>query len=395
MLSALAFVALAADPVVANTSAVPFATVFVTPADPVADRGAGRLEVDLSAALAKRNVRITDLDALFPQPRQPRDEGELLIKEGKEAYDNLDLDTAIRKLTDGALFFVKHPELTEPHQLAEAFLFLGAAELQNGSKTSAKEFARAAVLDPTLVPDPRFFASDVQKAFTAAKKEVDARPKGLVLFESAPSGAQLELLGKPRGLTPLDTMELHAGRYHVRARRPGYVTAARFPEISGGDELVVKLELNPLPAFAAHVDLAHRLTTRATFDSQIFPTQAFQLGQALQTRFLVLVMATGQKGKDLTAEAQVWDIERGDRLREIKFVVNPDGIEKAAETITRWVDRPAPVAVSDAKPSALSGVLKKPWFWVAAGVVVAGAATAVAVAASPGPHRFDHITGIP
>jgi hypothetical protein len=384
---------LTAEP--AKTAAVPWVAVFITPEDTVAEHVAGKLEVELAQRLEKKGAQLIDLTARFPQPKTSSDEGDQLLKEGKDAYDNLDMDTAIQKLTDGVLFFIRHPELADPKKLAEVFVFLGAAELQNGVKTSNKEFTRAIALDPDYKPDPKFFAADVQKAYAAARADLDKAKKGLVLLESVPAGAKLELDGKPLGLTPLPALELAPGRHHAKASRPGYVTAAKFPDVATGEELEVRLDLAPLPAYAASVDLAKRLANRNNFDAQVLPPQASQLGQQLQARFIVIGSVSTVKATNKVS-AQVWDVETGDRLRELKFDGDEFGMDGAAETIKRWIDRPTAVVVVEGKANPLAETLRKPWLWAVVGVVVVGAAVGAGVAVGVEHHHPDFITtGIP
>ncbi len=395
LLNALVVLTLSADPVTAKTSAVPYVAVFLTPDDTVAEHSTGRLEVELADKLAKKGVPMVDIGARYPQPKTSAEEGETLIKEGKEAYDNLDMDAAIQKLTDGILWYVKHPELADAKALAEVFLFLGAAELQNGKKADAsKEFYRAAVLDPDLKPDPKYFAADVQKSFTHAHTDIHGKHKGIVLFQSFPSGAQVDLDGKSHGLTPLQAMELPPGRHHVRVSRPGYVSAAKFPEVTSGSEIDVRLELQPLPAYASSVDLAKRLANRNNFDAKVLPPQAKQLGAEIGARFIVLGRVTTSKATN-KVEVQVWDVETGDRLREVKFDGDEFGMSQAADTIRVWIDRPPAEVVVEARPNPVAQALKKPWVWAVAGAVVVGVGVGVAVAASAEPHRFNFITGIP
>src|SRR5262245_21423145 len=108
MIETLALFALsAAPPPTAAPPPLPSTlAVFVASEDPAAEHAAGRLEIDLTQALEKKGAKLVDLNALFPAPPPSIDEGLKLIKAGKDAYDNLDLDTTIKKLTDAALFFV-------------------------------------------------------------------------------------------------------------------------------------------------------------------------------------------------------------------------------------------------------------------------------------------------
>jgi hypothetical protein len=110
----------------------------------------------------------------------------------------------------------------------------------------------------------------------------------------------------------------------------------------------------------------------------------------------VLLNVSTVRGIASEAEAQVWDTATGDRLRELKFLVEDSGVEKTADTIKRWIDRPAPVEVVEAQPSRMPEVLRKPWVWAVAGVVVVGAvATGVGVGLSHHPHGYDFTTSIP
>lgn len=378
------------------TTSEPTVAVFVKADDQVAERAAGKLEVDLAAALTKQGAQLSDIEKLFPPPKEASDEGDALVAAGKEAYDNLDLDGAVQKLTDGALFFVKHPTLSQPKKLAEVFFFLAAAELQNGKKGPAgKDFYRAAVLDPELKPDTKIFGSDVLKAFNAAKSETHGK-KGLVLIDSQPSGATIELDGKPIGVTPLTAMELSAGRHHVRALKPGFHQAASFPDVKNSEDLDVKLTLEPLPTYATWLDVANKLIGRQGFDTQKLPSNASSLASGMGARFLVLVQVTTVRGISSEAEAQVWDTDTGDRLREVKFIVEDASIVKTATAIKRWMDRPVAVQVVEAKQTSNDGLLHQPWFWAVTGVVVAGAVvTGVGVAATRHGHGYDFVTGIP
>src|SRR5690606_4060985 len=137
------------------------------------------------------------------------------------------------------------------------------------------------------------------------------------------------------GLTPLPVMELAPGRHHVRASRPGYVPSAQFPEVASGQDVDVRLELQPVPGYAPSVDLAKRLANRNNFDAKALPPQAKQLGADLGARFVVLGKVTTEKGSN-KVEVQVWDVDTGDRLRELKFDGDEFGMNSAADTIKLW-----------------------------------------------------------
>ncbi len=296
------------------------------------------------------------------------------------------------------MFFIKNPTTTTPKKMAEIFLFLGAAGLQNGNKQAGKDLARALLLDPDLKPDPKYFAADVQKAVAAAKAEIATRKKLPVLFElrcPAELGRRARWQGDRRhsaagGRATRPTPSLRS--HHAR---PGYNPAAKFPEVEVGVDANTKLELNPLPTYGEQLDAANKLIGHAGFDTQKLPPQAAQLGAALQARYLVLMTTKTVRGISTEAEAQVWDVQTGDRLRELKLVVDPASLDKTADAIKRWIDRPAPEMVVEAQPSSSSGVLNKPWFYVVLGVVVAGAAGGTAYGLTRTSHHYDPALGLP
>lgn len=385
-------------------------SVFVAGQDTVAQGTAGRIEVEFSSALKKKGVTLVDPGAVFPPPAPASgQEGETLFATGREAYDNLDFEAAGKSLAEAAVFFIKHPSAAKAETLSEIFLYLGASELQNGGKTAKqaaqKEFTRALQMNPGLIPDAKYFGADVLKEFAAAQKEMGKRPKGTLTVESTPSGAEVEAFGLSYGMTPVADIELPAGRYMVRLTRPGFASAAAFPEVVGAGTAEVRQTLEANPALIALRQKAEKLIARATFDTDALPPGAVDVATAMQGRFLVMLAVTSDGRGHPQVEVQVWNANTNDRLKGLKFDVDPDGLgyQTAAEAVQAYVSRPAPaVAVAaeaepEVQPSAGDPVFKKWWFWTAVGVVaVGGGVTAGVVASRPsGSRGFNTALGQP
>lgn len=384
-------------------------TVFAAGQDPAAQAVAGRIELELGKALKNKGVSLVDPGKVFPPPAPASsEEGDALVKAGREAYDNLDFEAAGKSLAEAAVFFIKHPAAANAETLSEIFLYLGASELQNGDKAAkqaaAKEFTRALQMNPGLVPDAKYFGADVLKEFAAAQKELGKKPKGTLSVESSPAGAEVEAFGLSYGMTPVADIELPAGRYLVRLTRPGYAPATAFPEVVGGGKAELKPVLEANPSWVMVRQKAEPLIGKATFDTDALPPGAVDVATSMQGRFLVmLAVSTGKTMPHV--EAQVWNVNNNDRLKGLQFDVDADGLgyQSAAEAIQAFVSKPstvvaiAPREEPDVQPSGGAPVFKQWWFWTAVGVVaVGGGVTAGVVASRPsGSRGFNTALGQP
>ena len=377
----------------------------IPPAAAVFSQGpdvAGRVEMQLVKALRKKGVPLADQDSLFPPPAaESGDEGTASFAKGREAYDNLDFDAAIKALTEAAVFFIKHPSAAKADQLSEIFLFLAASELQNGAKAdAAKDFTRALQMNPGLAPDKKYFGADVQGAFNAAQKEMTTRPKGKLKVTTFPGGAEVFAFGLNYGMSPVAEVELPAGRFMVQLTRPGYAPTAAFPEVVAKQTVEVTQMLTPAPMLKVTIDKAQKLISTKSFADDSAPPAALEVGKAMGSRYLVLVLVTGDAAAP-KGELQVWNVTTGDRLKGVKFdgTLEGGGYDTAADAVAAWINRPGPVAGAEiedsAQPSEGGPVFKKWWFWAGVGAVVAGGVTAGVVAAQPAHTGFNPALGQP
>lgn len=367
------------------------AAVFVSSPDEAA---AAKSEADLSRALEDATVPLVDVPAAFPLA--PRDEaGDKLVKDARQAYDDLDYEGAATKWTEALEFFVKHPHLADAKTLGDAHFFVGALAVQNGGKSQSKkateEFVRALLNNPDLTCDPQVYGADVKKAFDKALTEVSAKGVGPLAADSNPPGATVTLRGKELGRTPIaEAPSVPVGRHLLLFTRPGYEPAGAFADVTR-EGASAKPTLTPAPGYLEVRDAATALVGKGVGVKGPVPAGAKKLGDIVKARFLVL--SDG-------ATAEVWDVESGNRLGGLSL--SAEELTETAGKIGAFIAKPASAAVAAAEvtpeePGAGGPVYKKWWFWTAVGVVAVGGVTAAGVAAAnnSGGRPFNVVLGIP
>lgn len=373
-----------APPSLAPRSTVPpTAALFVEGSEGTSPAIAPTLEIQLANALRHAGVEVAAWKSTEPTP----DSAAMVkrISEGRQAYDNLDIDTAIDKLTQARTFFLAHPAEAEAGAMGDLLVALGAAYLQNGLTAEAnKSFIEALLMNPDLKPSTKLFTPDVQAGFAAARDQLAQRARGKVSIVTEPLGTRVELHGQPLGTTPLPTYELPAGRHLIRLQRTGYERAGVFVEVRADQTAEIKTTLKPIGNYAQASALAAELITGSAFDDNGIPKAAKALGQLTQSRYLVLVKVSPVREGKTSAHTQVWDLANSSRLKNVTFEVeeNLKNLPTVAETLRRWM------AQSDAIAQAQGGVAgadnrpvyKRWWFWTAVGsAAVIGAVSTVAV----------------
>ena len=366
------------------------AAVFVSSPDEAA---AAKAEADLSRALQEVEVKLTDVPAAFPLPA--RDEsGDKLVKDARQAYDDLDYEGAAAKWTEALEFFVKNPHLADAKSLGDAHFFVGALAIQNGGKSHAKkaqeEFVRGLLNNPDLTCDPQVYGNDVKKAFDKALTEISGKGVGALAIDSNPPGAAVSLRGKELGLTPIaEAPSVPVGRHLLTFTKPGYEPAGAYDDVTR-EGATAKPSLTAAPGYLEVRDAATAAVGKGVGVKGPIPPGARKLGEIVKSRFLVL--SDG-------ATAEVWDVETGNRLAGLSL--SAEELKESAKKIGDFINKPsAPVAAllteAPGEPFFAGPVYKKWWFWTAVGVVAVGSATAIGAAAGSNPSRpFNVVLGIP
>ena len=133
-----------------------------------------------------------------------------------------------------------------------AVLLRALNELALGNQQAARDALRQAViLRPERTSlDPAEFAPDVRAAYELVRNDLRREAPLALATESEPSGAELELDGRPAGLTPM-SVRVHDGRHYLVFRSPGHFAAPRIIDADGEPMGVLRVELDPLdPVFS-------------------------------------------------------------------------------------------------------------------------------------------------
>lgn len=368
----------------------------------IAQAAADKAQAQLGQALSEAQVPVADVPALFPTPAPPATATKL-VKEGLEAFDNLDTDVAGKKFQEALTFLEQNPGAADTKTLTQLHLFLGTIALQGGKagkKKAAEELTRAAVLDPSYDLDPKFFGPDVKKEFEKAVADLDKKPKAELTFNSVPGGAEVSFGTMKLGQTPITKpVAVVPGRHLVTFMHPGYEIAGVLVDVTTG-ESEAKAELKPVAAYAAQKSKMNDVLP-GNFGGKQVPNAAVSVADAMKSRFLVVAEVDNSGSGKL----EVWDAAKGNRLKDVSLTAGK--YASAAEQVKKFIANPSPLdnSVSSAgsgndtvatveADGASEPITKKWWFWTAIGVVVVGGAAAgIAVAASSNANTYNPALG--
>lgn len=390
LIAALLVAAPAPSPSLQNRAAV-FAVAKAGVGDAAA--GADKAQAQLTQALSAENVSLADVKALFPESSQPAN-GTKLMNEGLEAFDNLDTEAASQKFREALHFYEQNPGAADSKTLAELHLFEGTIAMQSGKagkKKAVEEITHAAILDPAIDLNPKYFGPDVKKEWERVVKELEARPKSTLSFSSNPAGADVFFRGKSLGLTPLTrAASVSLGQQLATFKRPGYETTGTLLDVTGDTE--AKATLKPVPAYAAQKSKMNDVIP-GNFGGKQVPNIAVNVAEAMQSRFLV-VAEVDARGE---GKLEVWDAANGNRMKDVSLVTGD--YASAAKQVKTFMASPAPLSSSGTAASASvedttsEPITKKWWFWTAVGVVVVGGAVGAGVAIANARHPYNPALG--
>ena len=200
----------------------------------------------VAGAAALGATRLTGVDAAkLADPRgaaaraAAQRKGLARFKEGRTAFDNLDLGAAIQLFGDAAAAFGKG-EVRSFDPYSQALLWQAASRWVNGDHEAGRaEFDELFALSPETALDKSAFPPDLLEEAGRARADALALPRAPLEVKSSPP-ALIWIDGRLAGAAPLVVQAL-PGRHLVAASAPGYAFATARPE--GGP---VQLQLRPV-----------------------------------------------------------------------------------------------------------------------------------------------------
>lgn len=309
------------------------------------------------------------------------------LTKGKEAYLQLELETAVSEL-ESALQGFDVLTWVSPTELQASLSYLGASHVLNGNKREAERaFRRMQSLFPSASPDENVFSPDVIEAFVKAKVR---RQSMCEITALGVENSHVFIDHDYKGTITTENVVVRVpdGEHKVIRVHPGYGIAAETLRCTRG---VAETKLEQT--------LLHETGVLWGMD-----TPASEMKNALRgidaDEVVLVDVAQGAAGLkfDVTVFKKEGDDfkpwvqrEREVAVSELLSAENIDGLSQTLLMVPeRRVARPIePTCEGEScnqeTPSSGSSVLEEPWFWVVVGgVAVVGAAVAVGVAVNDG-----------
>jgi tetratricopeptide (TPR) repeat protein len=371
----------------------PATLVVVGGSDAVAERFALDLERILTARLARTPaLGLYDPDTLLlagegGDPETRLAEARRHAARGQEQYHNLMLDEAIESYADAVHRYVQAlPALSDPGEMAAAYLMLGATHFVAGQRQAAHEaFRNALLLDPEHQPDRGLFSPPLLDAFEGARWEVSAMQAAPLTVTSRPANAEVWVNGHFRGLAPVTLEGLPVGEIHIMARQRGYVPRIETRITTPADAQTVDVNLRSgasTSLYGSYREAAVRDVPEAGIR---MPESIGRLAEMFEVDRIVVGQLSSD-GRGRRVQLVVYDTAAGLRITEATedlLDLDEAGVVAFADRFLAAAAGPTPEAPEEAVARRGLPAPADDWrFWAATGAGVAVVAGTVAVIAA-------------
>ncbi len=381
----------------------PRAILIVHPEGPASEAAAARLYSLLSQTLADSTrfqaVGLAELLGSEAQAAGAPADLRKRFQRAREAYDNLELDRAIKLLERTARALEAGVDSGLDLDLyTQVLIYLGASKLLVGDSAGGRRiFSKLAGINPRAEINPMIFPPSLVSAFEQETEKLSAQPGGSLDLRSKPAGATIWIDGRERGATPRHLTDLRPGAHVVRLTRLGYRPVGALVQVPAGGQETFSPTLIAMAGAERMRFLASRLDSAVVKDR--YPgtvDEALRWAKADRLFFVV--------GEALAEAVRIdgyhFDGLASERLRARRVDLDgsaPDFDARARAFfkslyLDRVLDKPAGLAWVDLDPDPAKvpggtppgpstgssngdqGILKSWWFWTVVGVVVAGGA---------------------
>ncbi len=288
------------------------------------------------------------------------------LQKARTHFLNIRLEPA-QKMAERAksLFILHHASLREHgsyNEISQALMFLGRVLMERNQIGAARrEFKAAVAINPAHKIDPASVPPNVRRLYLEEKRKLARGPRGSITVKTSPPGAQLELNGKAKGLSPITLQNLLPGAYYLRVRQEGYLTW------SG----VVQVKPANLTKHEIYLEATKREILLSSNEEQTAKIVA-SIAKATKAKIVILANSAhvddniriyrDGKGRDL----HLRDLHRQRSLIAVqsKPLITPILVYPAK------TPAPAPISVSAKKSPS---IFTSWWFWTIVGTVTAAA----------------------
>jgi hypothetical protein len=369
----------------------PSATLVVVAGDPGAEAPAARV-----FRTARENMRrarpftYKDADLVLGRPEDSSapSRAKELYRKGREAYDNLELELAVKLLRMAARDLdARMDEVMDHDLLTDVYIYWGSALVLSGNKKQGEKiYRRLLVLHPDAQLDSMVFPPSLAATFNRIANEVQNSATGGLRVDPSTLGAEVWVDGAFRGIGPVTLERLVEGEHIIRLVRRGHRNWGRKKSVHANSQEVIRQGLKPLPGFERLNGLGVQLADAA--GSETYPRAAGELmdWMGVERAFFILV-ESGTEG--LAVRAYYYDRLSQSRLKAQKKVFDPgdpsfdDMINLFCTTL--YMDVSGQVIAGTGKSAGVGtevtgyreeekgeSIGSSWWLWTAIGVVAAG-----------------------
>jgi len=239
-----------------NTAGRKRAQAFLIPLDEKARSATARVAQALERALAAaRQYEVVDLAKALasdaePAQEQKASEGRKLIAEGNQAFAARAYPDAVVKYKAAIKGLSSGLAALEPHEMADAFLRLAAAQQLSGDPKEVKAARDAYVTVALLDPQGKVLAASVdpvaEQPLLIARNDIEQIPIGKLELETRPVGARVIIDGQAQGATPT-VVELTGGKHMLRLERTGFYPTSELIDVASRRDTRYSVTLSATP----------------------------------------------------------------------------------------------------------------------------------------------------
>jgi hypothetical protein len=264
-------------------------------------------------------------DLLDPDEEPPRKaavaEAMALLEQGKQAYENLELEDAQAKFSQALKKFeYGFGYLERSGYLVETLMYQGASYVLVGEPKKGRPFfVRAADLPGRKMIDDELFPPNIQEIFAQVKAEAEAGKRAKASLITVPQGATVFVDNVYRGGSPLQIEDLRPGVHLVRAIKDGLRPWGGKIKVNAKRLKRLKLTLKPTVQRKAFSNVFRKLAAE-TLKGAPGPGAA-EISQFLSAQRLVIVILDGEPAA-MKMRGLMCEIDEQVRHSEIKEVMD-------------------------------------------------------------------------
>jgi hypothetical protein len=408
----------------------PKISLLTLPADPESEAQAAYVYHLLRAHLKKSPlfffVESDEILGNGQASRAAKGKVDLLIEQGKKAYEGLDLKTAISAFQNAKEEFAPLVQDAADRALyADILIYLGAVNIFSKDVKRGKGlFRNALIFNKKAKLDPMLFPPMVAAAFKDVSAEFQKAGSGALDVRPIPAGTEIWIDGRYHGIGPQKVDKLPKGEHVIRLARRGYASQTLTREVMRGGEELIRQELVPLPGYSRMSKLIGAF--QSALSGNEIPSAAEELMRWLGVERLFLIQVTIQ-GKEVAVRGIYLDRASRRVLKSLQSGFDPQDptlkdrldlfftslymdvgespatavaqtdvlgeIAKSMPTPKEPIEAPKPI--SEKKPThRKKSIWTTWWFWTAAGVLVlggTGAALYLTAGGSGGGSKFGDV----